>query len=277
MNNRYDYTSDYSKILELSFYHEFFRDTSLVAIDLIPDIETQSLLKNYNLLQRKKGNSFIFLKNNNSNLNNLVFSGPIQLVFRLKFNDPLFLNITDIPFGYQQKIVLEPSDDNEGRLHPMTYVDPNISQETDENGVFAEIKIAINENNEFFGYEEQDKPAPPKKFFARFNSRTIKFRYNFYSVGKQLDFSNFFIYDEIANEQYNTFFQRTLENGMNVFSFVVEEELKMCESYKQKLYLKKEDEFNKSFNRYLSHPIAQNLKFESEANVFYLENFIKID
>ena len=85
------------------------------------------------------------------------------------------------------------------------------------------------------------------------------------------------IYDEIANEQYNTFFQRTLENGMNVFSFVVEEELKMCESYKQKLYLKKEDEFNKSFNRYLSHPIAQNLKFESEANVFYLENFIKID
>jgi hypothetical protein len=96
-------------------------------------------------------------------------------------------------------------------------------------------------------------------------------------VGKQLDFSNFFIYDENANKQFNTFFQRTLENGMNVFSFVLDEELKMSEGYKQKLYLKKEDEFNKSFNKYLSHPVPQNLKFESEANIFYLESFIKID
>lgn len=277
MNNRFDYTSDFSKILELSFYHDFFSDNRLVDIELIPDIETQSLIKNYNLLQRKRGNTFIFLKNNNSNLDNLVFSGPVQFVFRLKFNNPLFLNITDIPFGYQQKINLEPSDDNEGKLHPMTYVDESISEPFDTNGIIAEIKLEINQNNEFFGYEKQENPSPAKKFFARFNARTVKFRYNFYFVGKQNDFSNFFVYNENTNEQYNTFFQRTLENGMIVFSFVLDEEIKMSEKYKQKLYLKKEDEFNKSFNKYLSQPIPQNLKYESEEKIFFLENFIKID
>ena len=172
---------------------------------------------------------------------------------------------------------MESSNNNEGKLHPMIYVDESISEPFDTNGIVAEIKIEINQNNEFFGYEKQENPTPPKKFFARFNARTVKFRYNFYFVGKQNDFSNFFIFNENTNEQYSTFFQRTLENGMIVFSFVLDEEIKMSESYKQKLYLKKEDEFNKSFNKYLSQPIPQNLKYESDENIFFLENFIKVD
>ena len=102
MNNQFDYSNNFSKILELSFYHEFFDDNNFSEIDLIPDKNTKALIKNYNLIQRKKGNTFVFLKNNNSNLNNIVFKGPVQLNFILKFKDPLFLNITDIPFQYMK-------------------------------------------------------------------------------------------------------------------------------------------------------------------------------
>ena len=277
MNNQFDYSNDFSKILELSFYHEFFDDNNFRDLELVPDKETRLLIKNYNLIQRKKGNTFIFLKNNNSNLNNLVFKGPVGLQFILKFNDPLFLNITDVPFQYKQKFILESSDDNEGRLHPMTYVDKSIVELYDKNGIVAEIKLEINKNDEFFGYEEQENKPQPEKYFARFNSRTVKFRYNFYFIGKEKDFSNFFIYDENTNEKYSEFYQRSLENGMMVYSFNFPDEIKMKEIYKYKLYLKKEDEFNKSFNKYLPHPVAKNLKYELESDTFFLENFIKIN
>ena len=146
MNNQFDYSNNFSKILELSFYHEFFDDNNLSEIDLIPDDNTKAIIKNYNLLQRKKGNTFIFLKNNNSNLNNIVFKGPVQLNFVLKFKDLLFLNITDIPFQYNQKFILTTTEDKEGRLHPMMYVDKSIVESYDGNGIIAEIKLEINKN-----------------------------------------------------------------------------------------------------------------------------------
>ena len=59
MNNQFDYSNDFSKILELSFYHEFFDDNNFRDLELVPDNETRLLIKNYNLIQRKKGNTFI--------------------------------------------------------------------------------------------------------------------------------------------------------------------------------------------------------------------------
>ena len=58
MTNRFDYKNDYSKIVEVSFYHEYFESNNLEAVDLIPDPETATLLRNYNLILRKKDNTF---------------------------------------------------------------------------------------------------------------------------------------------------------------------------------------------------------------------------
>ena len=60
------------------------------------------------------------MKNNNSNLNNIVFRGPVQLNFILKFNDPLFLNITDIPFQYRQKFILTTTEDDQKEVYRLT-------------------------------------------------------------------------------------------------------------------------------------------------------------
>ena len=56
MSNRIQYTNDFSKIVELSFYHEYFVNTNLDSIDLVPDSETAELINNYNLILRKNGN-----------------------------------------------------------------------------------------------------------------------------------------------------------------------------------------------------------------------------
>ena len=277
MTNRYDYVSNYSKILELSLYHEFFVNNELVAFDLIPDKETSSLIKNYNLILRKKENTFIILKNNNSNLSSAVFAGPIAMSFILKFNDLLFLNKTDIPFQYNQKFVLKSTDSDKNRLHPNTYVDESIIEPYDDNGLIGHVLFELNQNNEFFGFEDSESDIKPLKLYARFNSRIVKFRFNFYYTKNEKDFSNFFVYDENTNERYNDFSSRILENGMKVQSFVMPKEVKMNETYNHKLFLKKEDEFNKSFNKFLPHPTPNNLKFDSGSNTFFLESFIKIN
>jgi hypothetical protein len=64
---------------------------------------------------------------------------------------------------------------------------------------------------------------------------------------------------------------------MKVQSFVMPKEVKMNETYNHKLFLKKEDEFNKSFNKFLPHPTPNNLKFDIDSNTFFLESFIKIN
>ncbi len=277
MTNRYDYVSNYSKILELSLYHEFFVNNELVAFDLIPDKETSDLIKNYNLILRKKENTFIILKSNNSNLSSVVFAGPIAMSFILKFNDLLFLNKTDIPFQYNQKFVLKSTDSDKNRLHPNTYVDESIIEPYDDNGLIGHILFELNQNNEFFGFEDSESDVKPLKLYARFNSRIVKFRFNFYYSKNEKDFSNFFVYDENTNERYNDFSSRILENGMKVQSFVMPKEVKMNETYNHKLFLKKEDEFNKSFNKFLPHPTPNNLKFDNDSNTFFLESFIKIN
>ena len=277
MDNRYDYISNFSKILELSLYHEFFMNNELVAFDLIPDKETSDLIKNYNLILRKKENTFIILKSNNSNLSSVVFAGPIAMSFILKFNDLLFLNKTDMPFQYNQKFILKSTDSDKNRLHPNTYVDESIIEPYDDNGLIGHVLFELNQNNEFFGFEDSESDVKPLKLYARFNSRIVKFRFNFYDTENEKDFSNFFVYDENTNERYNDFSSRILENGMKVQSFVMPKEVKMNETYNHKLFLKKEDEFNKSFNKFLPHPTPNNLKFDTDINTFFLESFIKIN
>ena len=61
MNNQIDYSNNFSKYLNLVFITNF-GDNNFSEIDLIPDNNTKALIKNYNLLQRKKGNTFVFLK-----------------------------------------------------------------------------------------------------------------------------------------------------------------------------------------------------------------------
>ena len=277
MSNRIQYTNDFSKIVELSFYHEYFVNTNLDSIDLVPDSETAELINNYNLILRKKGNSFFIFKNNNSNVNSQVFSGAVVLKFLLKFNDLLFLNFTDMPFEYHQKFILKTSEADKSRLHPLTHTDESILEPYSENGVVGEVMVEINQNDEFFGNQEESTKVEPQKFYARFNTRTVKFRYNFYFSGKENDFTNYFVFDENSNNKFTEFFVRKLENGMTVQSFVLPEQVKMSENYSHKLYLKQEDEFIKSFNKFLPHPTPNNLKYDVEENTFFLESFIKVN
>jgi len=276
MSNRIQYTNDFSKIVELSFYHEYFVNTNLDSIDLVPDSETAELINNYNLILRKKGNSFFIFKNNNSNVNSQVFSGAVVLKFLLKFNDLLFLNFTDMPFEYHQKFILKTSEDK-SRLNQLTHTDESILEPYSENGVVGEVMVEINQNDEFFGNQEESTKVEPQKFYARFNTRTVKFRYNFYFSGKENDFTNYFVFDENSNNKFTEFFVRKLENGMTVQSFVLPEQVKMSENYSHKLYLKQEDEFSKSFNKFLPHPTPNNLKYDVEENTFFLESFIKVN
>ena len=144
MINRFEYTNNFSLILELTVLHNYFESNKLGTYDLIPTTETNDLIRNYNLLVRKKENKFFILKNNESNLGSPVFKGNVILNFVMKFKDSLFLNITDIPFQYKQKFILTSINSEAGKLHQGYYAGASIIQPYDENGIVAEINFKIN-------------------------------------------------------------------------------------------------------------------------------------
>jgi hypothetical protein len=64
---------------------------------------------------------------------------------------------------------------------------------------------------------------------------------------------------------------------MDVFSLEFSEEIKLKEQFDFLFYLKKEDEFDKSFSKFLPHPAPKNLSFDSERNLFIIDLFTVLD
>jgi len=64
---------------------------------------------------------------------------------------------------------------------------------------------------------------------------------------------------------------------MDVFSLELFEEIKLKEQFDFLLYLKKEDEFDKSFSKFLPHPEPKNLSYDSERKVFIIDLFTILD
>ena len=64
---------------------------------------------------------------------------------------------------------------------------------------------------------------------------------------------------------------------MDVYSIELSEEIKLSERFEFLFYLKKEDEFDKSFSKFLSHPEPKNLSFDAERNLFTIDLFNPLD
>ena len=64
---------------------------------------------------------------------------------------------------------------------------------------------------------------------------------------------------------------------MDVFSLELSDEIKLKEQFDFLFYLKKEDEFDKSFSKFLPHPEPKNLSFDPDRNLFIIDIFNPLD
>ena len=277
LQNTFEYRSSFSKIIEVNAYHEFYTDRILRGVTYEPYQETSQTLRNYNLLFKNTGNGFVVLSSNNVLMSSPSFSGALTLKFRMVFKDELFLNITSIPFKYNQLFAFKNDYPDTKLLHPNVFVDESSIQPSSRAGIFGEIEINFNGDNAFFGHEEANKKLPLLSYSINFYVRTVQTRYNFYSANDNTDLGNFYVINNKNNEQLKDFQSRYLENGMKVNTLILEESYPLKDRYGFEYYLKKEDEFDKSFSKYIPQPTIKNISMDASNGKFYNDVFLSVD
>ena len=274
--NSIHYKSNFKKIIEVFVFHEYYTSRNCSTIDFVLDQENRLLIRNYGLLFKQTGQGFVVLQSVDSKTTSASFSGPVTFEFDMVFKDPLFLSLTNMPFQYNQFLNFTNEKAAGEQLHEAVYVGENDIQPYAENGIAGKVTLTINHGNEFFGQDRDGSNVPTFQYKINFDARTFVLRYNFYFTTKPGDIKKYYVLNEKDGTRYENFVSRKLENGIEAFSLVLSDEIKLQEKYKFLLYLKKEDEFDKSFSKFLPHPEPKNLSFDPEKKVFFNDLFISL-
>lgn len=277
MKTTFTYKSRFAKILEVQVLHEFYTNRIYKDVTFSPTPQTAALIRNYKILFRTVSNGFVLLYNRNANSDSAAFSEPLDLQIEMEFKDKLFINYTKVPFRYNQMFSFKNSINNSNLLHEQNYVTETAIQESEKAGVVGLIDLTINTNNEIFGISETAKKIESQSYLINFDSREVVVRYNFYFTTADADFSNYFIVDSKNQNKLEGYSERILANGMNVYTMELPETLKLKQRYSEVYYLKKEDEFYKSFSKSLPQPNNQSLSYDETRDVFVADIFMKLD
>ena len=275
--NSIHYKSNFKKIAEVLVFHEYYTNKNCSTIDFVINQQNRSLLKNYGLLFKQTGQGFVILQSVDSKTRSASFSGPVTIVFDMVFKDLLFLSLTNIPFKYSQLLNFTNEKAVGERLHEEAYVGENEIHPFSGNGIAGKLSLTINQENEFFGKENEGLNVPTYKYRINFDARTFVLRYNFYFTRQSGDIKKYYVLNEKDGIRYENFIPRKLKNGIEAFSLELSEEIKLKEKYEFLFYLKKEDEFDKSFSKFLPHPEPINLNFDEEKKIFFNDLFISLD
>ena len=274
----FQYRTNFAKIVEVNFFHEFYTDKRLTGIDIAPDVETLRQLRNYSLLFKEQTNGFVILMDKSILLQSPTFAGPLELKFDFTVKDQYFLNITDIPFHYNHLFVFKNEFPDTNLLHKNFYVDEENIFESQKGGISGRIELKINDNNEFFGSEEDDKTKfTLLNYEVKFNSRKVKTRFNLYSNQADIDLKQYYIVDESDQKRLDDFQARTLENGLDVTSYVFEQSYSIKDRYDFKFSLKKDDPYEKTFSKTSPQPTIKSMSYDRIINQFINDIFILVD
>lgn len=124
LKNSYSFVSRFFKLLNVRFYHNFFKDNFLKGLTFLADNETNSLLNNYGILFRPIENGFTLISKTDPKFESISFAEELKLNFYFKINNPDFINITDIPFTNSQKLLFKNTQDQTNeKLHSGFFVD----------------------------------------------------------------------------------------------------------------------------------------------------------
>lgn len=275
IQNSVSLKTNFKQIVEVLVFHEYYKNRNCTTIDFVPDQQSRSMIRNYDLLFKKTAQGFVLLQNRDSKTTSPSFLGPVTFGFNMVFKDVLFLNRTNMPYQNNQLMLFNNETPDRDRLHDDSYVGEKDIQPYAGNGIVGKIELILNQKDEFFGVETRSLDSYQYKIF--FDARTFILRYNFYFTGPEGDINKFYILNEKDGKRYQNFTARKLENGMDVFSLQLTDKVKLKEQFDFLFYLKKEDEFDKSFSKFLPHPEPKNLSFDAKRNLFIIDLFSVLD
>lgn len=276
MYNEINYSSNYKKIISVEINHRFFSSNKCNAFKIKPDLQTTHLFKNYGIVFKETAFGFVLICGGDARYSSVVFNGHINIVLLISCKDPLFLNYTDLSINNGWGLAFNNSFKT-NILHKNEFVDKDAMAYLNTGLLDGEIRIKLNDENEFFGVNSVGNFEMEKKFFIKFNSRRIIVRYNFYSNKKDFEFSKYFITDEENSFKNNAVLKRRLSNGRAVYSIENKSSIESSEFYESNYFLKKDDNFFNSFSVQLPHPEPKNFSFDKNVEKFYGDVFVSLN
>jgi len=267
-----EYSLSFKKIIEIEILHDYFNNDTFKYYEIKATPKTDEICNNYNLKLRKTERGFVILSENNEKYYNSSFKGDVKLDFFLILTDPFFISYTKIPYSNKLKFNFKNSFGK--NLHLGNHVDINSVSETNNNKYIANINLVINKKNEFFGSDKR-KNQECLSYSIKFKSREVFFRYNFISDKNSL--KNYYITDEDNSINISKFTKtKKAANNKDVYSLTLNVPFQLKEYSDKRFFLKKDDEFFKSFSFPLPNPDKKNVVFDRIENKFYGDIYVDI-
>jgi len=92
-------SSTYQLLFRVNFFHSYYTNGKLTNVQLKPDLSTENIFKNYDLILRKEANGMaIFFAEqfaDNTRTREQILADKLVLNFKLNLSDPNFFNYTD--------------------------------------------------------------------------------------------------------------------------------------------------------------------------------------
>tara|TARA_B110001452_G_scaffold184345_1_gene154943 strand:+ start:7050 stop:7871 length:822 start_codon:yes stop_codon:yes gene_type:complete len=271
LKSKYEFVSKFKEVVRVEIFHDYFTDGNLKFFEIKPELDTIKLMKSYGLLFKKIDNGFVIISEINDRFKTSSFNSNINLEFNLFFKDDYFLNYTDLPLSNMGTLLFENKFKN--ILHKTKYVTNKCIHNTD-NKIIGKISLDFDESHGFFGKTSKalTKNLSYKIFFK---SRNILLRYNLITSANNV--KRYFITNEEDDFKLKKFEKRQLASKKTVYSFVIDNQFQTKEIYDFRFFLKKDDDFFKSFLVSLAHPEKKNISFNSSENLFYGDVFVNMD
>ena len=271
LKSTYEFISGFREVVRLDIFHDYFNNSRLTNFEIGIAAETVSLLKNYGLLLKYRDNSILLLSDINERFKTTSFNGEIVLKIQVFPKDKFFLNYTNLPHDLNGTLYFE--NKFKDYLHKAKFVDKKCIVKNNEK-FRLDILLKFNESHGFFGKTSKAlSNGIAYKIF--FNSRTFFLRYNLITSANSVD--KYYITNDEDEFKLKGFKKRTLVSKKTVYSIVLKENIKSLESYNFRFFLKKDDDFFKSFLLPLNHPERQNISYCRIDKRYYADVFVNID
>ncbi len=266
----FKYKLKFRKLIELNFYHNFFEDGFLKNYKIYPLPESLKIMNDYGIIFKRTNSGCVFLSPVDDKFKETNFKGSINLILGIDFFDPFFLSYTDIP--YENDILIKFENNFKDRLHSGKFINSKSITTGDEN-IKGFLKIELNKNDMFFGSNSIYKNKP-LTYNSYMNSRDVFIRYNFQIDEKSA--KSFYITDEDEKIRFKNFKKRYFASGMEVRCITIDKPIKLFQFMNNRFFLKKDDNFFKSYSFPLPSATAKNIMFDKEKNLFFADVIVNV-
>ena len=273
----YRFVTKYLEVFSCVFLHDYYERRVCNDVTFQPTLQTNFLLKNYNLIFKTNSGGFALAANSDKDYSNLIYKDPFALDFEFRFTNKYFHSYTVLMSDPEVRYFL---DDNLEATVQLGARQGTIDPELDKPGLSGILRIKHVPEFPILPLPgSQGGPFQPRSKEVLFQNRMIRIVYLCYcSEEKVTDFQGLIIESEGEFKGIVGFGAAelvTTNSGLIGYKFVANIDLSMKSLWKGHFRLERTNQLG-VYRKTLPNPSPKSIKFDPAINSYISENFVKL-